>query len=80
MLLFHNFFLTKNVIFEENKIVSDTTSLRRGFSQLWTNTKISVLFMGVPLQDMSRYHLKRVLNNSHEQFSQKKILFGSFVR
>ena len=69
VLLFHNFFLTKNVIFEENKIVSDTTSLRRRFSQLWTNTKISVLFMGVPLQDMSRYHLKRVLNMSHEQFS-----------
>ena len=27
-ILFHNFFLAKNVIFEENKIVSDTTSLR----------------------------------------------------
>ena len=43
--------------------------LRHRFSQLWSNTKISVLFMGVPLQEMSRYHLKRVLNKSHEQFS-----------
>ena len=57
------------IIFEENKIVSDTTCLRCRFYKHWTNIKISVLFMGVPLQDMSRYHLKKVLNKGHEQFS-----------
>ena len=34
------------------------------------------LFMGVPQHDMSRYHLKRVLNESHEQSSLKNAVWS----